>query len=85
MSDTNQRLNTLEDARRNIEENLIVMAHLETGQSRMLKEHAVFLAEHERTLKEVDSRLNQMTVRGAETDIRIERLVSAIGTLVARP
>ncbi len=85
MPDTNERLDKLEEARRIIEDNLIVMAHLEARQSEMLKEHPIFLAEHNKTMKEIKNILKQQTEKGKETDDRIEKLSLAIGTFIAKP
>lgn len=73
-----------------MEDSLIVMAHLENKMSQIvrenarataehedrLREHARFIAEHERANKKHDEKM-------AELDVRIEKIVSAIGTLIS--
>lgn len=84
MSDHEARISKLEQARHEIEDALLVMAHLETRQSQHVRELAenaesdrARLARIERE-EEAHRRMNQ------ETDERIAKLVSAIGELIAR-
>ena len=77
MSDHEARITTLEQARKEIEDNLIVMAHLETRQSNLIREQSEYLASHE-------TRLQQQEERNSATDQRIEKLVSAIGEWIRR-
>jgi len=72
-----QRVSEIEDA-------LVVMAHLNTDMSNMLKEHTNFIREHEATITRIDARLDRMSEKAEATDLRIEQLVSAIGQLIAR-
>lgn len=46
-SDHEKRIRKFEAARKDVEDALIVMAHLETKASARVKEHADFLAEHD--------------------------------------
>jgi ABC-type phosphate transport system auxiliary subunit len=78
MPDFEQRLNTLKNANRELQDALTVIAHLEARQSRLSKEQAEYLASHEK-------RLRQTEQRNQDTDARIEKLVSAIGTLIQKP
>lgn len=77
MDDFETRLKVLENAHREIEESFIVMTHLETKQSRMIKEQAEYMAGHEVRLREADQ-------RNREVDLRIEKLVSAIGLILTQ-
>jgi hypothetical protein len=77
MDDFESRLKVLENARRELEESFIVMTHLETKQSRMIKEQAEYLAGHETRLREAEQ-------RNSEVDVRIEKLVSAIGLILTQ-
>lgn len=63
----NARFNALEDA-------LLVQVHLENRLSRQMKEHAEWLAAHEKKQADRDKRIDQ----------RIEDLVSSIGDLIRR-
>ncbi len=63
------RVQSLEAARRELEDALIVTAHLQQRQSQLLKEQSEYVASHEERIRGVDQ--------------RIERLVSAIGALIS--
>jgi hypothetical protein len=84
MDDFESRLKVLENARRELEESFIVMTHLETKQSRMIKEQAEYLAGHETRLREAEQRNAQADQRNREVDLRIEKLVSAIGLILTQ-
>ncbi|MDQ2711880.1 MAG: hypothetical protein M3Y24_06535 [Acidobacteriota bacterium] len=75
--DHEQRITTLEQARKEIEDNILVIATLETRQSNLLREQSEYLASHE-------TRLQQQEARSHATDERIEKLVSAIGEWIRR-
>jgi len=77
MDDFETRLKALENAHRELEDSFIVMTHLETKQSRMIKEQAEYMAGHEARLREADQ-------RNREVDLRIEKLVSAIGVILTQ-
>ena len=76
-NDQEIRIKALENARKEIEDNLVVMAHLETRQSNQLKLQAE-ATERLRQQAEEQRQLNQ------ETDRRIAELVSAIGKLIGK-
>ncbi len=78
MPDIDERLKSLENAKREIQDSLIVISHLEARQSRLLKEQSEYLASHE-------LRLQQSEERNRAVDERIEKLVSASGVLISRP
>jgi formate dehydrogenase maturation protein FdhE len=73
-----ERLKTLEEANRELRDSLVVIAHLETRQSSLIKDQAEYLAIHE-------VRLRQSEARNKEVDERIENFVSAIGALIQKP
>lgn len=78
MSDNHEaRISKLEQARKEIEDSLLIMAQLETRQSQHLRE----LTERTARMEREDEAHRQ---RNAETDARIQRLVIAIGELIAR-
>lgn len=67
------RLQALEAARKELEDAMVVMAHLEKKAGERIKEHAQILADHQQWLKKHD-----------EYGERIDKLVSAIADLVSR-
>jgi L-ribulose-5-phosphate 3-epimerase UlaE len=77
MDDHETRIKALEQGRKELEDSFIVMTHLETKQSNLIK---IWAEETEKIRAQVaeQRKLNQ------ETDKRIADLVSAIGTLIAR-
>jgi len=65
--DHEERIARLEAARKEMEDALIVMAHLETRSSARIKEHAEFIARHEefvayheQIIREIDDKLNAL-------------------------
>ncbi len=60
--------NALERARQNIEDSLVIMAHL--GNPAFMKE--------------IRGSLREQKEPGEETDVRIEKLFSAIGAFIAK-
>jgi len=64
------RISVLEEARKNIEDSLLVMSHLEARQSRLIRD----LADEQ----------DEQSRKFAEQGERIDKLVSAIGQLIAR-
>lgn len=75
MNDHETRIKALEDARKELEDSFIVMTHLETKQSNIIRLQA---EETEKLRAQMDEqrKLNQ------ETDRRIASLVSAVGQLI---
>jgi ACT domain-containing protein len=78
------RISKLEQARTEIEDALLVMAHLEKRQSEQIR----ILAENDdaqsKRLKELSERDEAHRLMNEQTDARIAQLVSAIGELIAR-
>ena len=68
--DHERRIRALEEARKELEDAFLVMTHLETKQSNLIKSQAEAMEEQRK--------LNQ------ETDKRIAALVSAIGKLITK-
>ena len=75
--DHEARIGALEKARHDLEDSLLVMAHLENRQSMYLKEQAAAIDDLRRR-DEAHRKMNE------ETDRRIADLVSAVGKLIAR-
>jgi hypothetical protein len=69
------RVRTLEDARKDLQDAMIVHAHLEKQAAERVKEHAIWLADHE-------DRLRQQVEFDRGLDERIDKLVSAIGEMI---
>ena len=68
--DHERRIRALEEARKELEDSFLVMTHLETKQSNVMKQQAEAIEEQRK--------LNQ------DTDKRIADLVSAIGKLISK-
>ncbi len=77
MNDHESRISALEQARKELEDAMIVMAHLEKRQTERATEHATYIANHEQSLADHDKRMKDL-------DVRIDRLVSAIGEWISR-
>ena len=75
--DFGPRLTRLEGARKEMEDSLVVMAHLEARQSQMMKEQVAYMVEYEKRLRESERRNDNV-------DKRIADLVSAIGVLITQ-
>jgi hypothetical protein len=84
MSDHETRLTALEAARKEIEEALVAMAHLETKQSNLIREQAEYMANHEERLKSAERQAAAQRELNRDTDKRIADLVSAIGAFIQR-
>ncbi len=78
MNDHETRIRALEAARKELEDAFLVMTHLETSQSNIIKLQAQPTAEIRQQLEE-QRKLNR------ETDKRIADLVSAIGAWISKP
>src|SRR3954453_13936499 len=87
MDDHERRIQALEQARKELEESFLVMTHLETKQSNVIKQQSQAvdnlrsLAEEHRLRLEADEEREREFRR--EIDRRIADLVSAIGKLIA--
>ncbi len=82
MSDHETRLTALEAARKEIEGALLIMAHVETKQSNLIKEQAEYMANHEERLKSAERQAAAQRELNRDTDKRMADLVSAIGELI---
>jgi len=65
-----ERTAALEKAHKELEDSFIVLTHVETKMSQMLRDQTEYVASHEQRLRALDE--------------RIEKLVSAIGDLISR-
>jgi hypothetical protein len=59
-NDHEERIARLEAARKELEDSVIVTAHLETKSAARVKEHAEFIAHHEQVIREIDDKLNAL-------------------------
>jgi chromosome segregation ATPase len=84
IDDHEVRIVKLKAARREVEDALVVMAHLESQAAARVKEHSEFIALHEAAMASYDKRLLNQEARSAEIDARLDKLVSSIGELIAR-
>lgn len=85
MPEFEARLRQLEAAHKELEDSFIVMTHLQTKQSQMLRDQAEYWAKHEERLRQDAERIRQTDERIGNIDERIEKLVSAIGALISKP
>ena len=72
-----ERMAALEKAHKELEDSFIVLTHVETKMSQMLRDQADYVASHEK-------RLQEQAERDRILDERIDKLVSAIGDLIRR-
>ena len=77
-------MSRLEAARKEIEDSLVVMAHLEARQTQMIKDQAEYLVAHEARLKQAERQSAEQRTLNADVDRRIADIVSAIGALISR-
>ena len=86
MTDHEARVKALEKARTELEDSFLVMTHLETKQSNVIRQQAEAIDQIRAQEKE-QRRLNRLENEehrklNRETDLRIADLVSAIGALI---
>jgi hypothetical protein len=72
-----QDMAALEKAHKELEDSFIVLTQVETRMSQLLREQTEYVASHEK-------RLQEQAERDRVIEERIEKLVSAIGDLIAR-
>jgi 5-enolpyruvylshikimate-3-phosphate synthase len=70
IDDHEERLRKLEAARKEIEDALVVMAHLEATAAARIKEHAQFISDHRTAMSEFDQgeRATRRLTRVVEND-----------------
>ena len=76
-----QRVGALEQARRELEDAFLVMTHLETRQSNLLREQSEYMANFETRLRQAEHQDEIQREKNRELDERIAALVSGIGRL----
>jgi hypothetical protein len=59
--DLERRVSVLEQARKEMEDTMLVMAHLEAAAGRRVKEHAQFIADHEEWMHHFQAKLDGLT------------------------
>ena len=74
----------LEKAHKELEDSFIVLTHVETKMSQLLREQTEYVASHEQRLKEYERWRKEQAERDRVLDERIDKLVSAIGDLISR-
>lgn len=73
----------LEQAIKKLEETATVMAGIQARQASMLRDHSEWLQEHDKAVAQLDQGALEAQARGEALDTRIEKLVIAIGKLIA--
>src|SRR5271165_5324340 len=86
--DHEERLGRLEAARKEMEDALVVMAHLESKSAARIKEHAEFIAEHEATLRShsrfiasQEAAWRKHTEAMSEFDEKLNALIDIVGKM----
>jgi chromosome segregation ATPase len=86
-----ERMEALEKAHKELEDSFIVLTHVETKMSQLLKDQTEYVANHEQLLRQHEDRLQDYEKRRQEQaerdrmlDERIDKLVLAIGDLIRR-
>jgi RNA polymerase-binding transcription factor DksA len=67
----------IEHAIKELQETVVVMTHIQAQHAAMAKDHSQWLADHSKAIVEIRELQRS-------TDDRIEKLVSAIGTLISK-
>jgi len=73
-----------EQWKKDVDDALTVMGGLQARQGRVLKDHAEWLQEHDRTMARIEASIAAQVAAGKATDERIEKLVSGIGEFMRR-
>ncbi|HWF47438.1 MAG TPA: hypothetical protein VG168_10565 [Bryobacteraceae bacterium] len=84
LDDHEARIKRLEEARKEVEDALVVMSHLESKAAARVKEHAQFIAEHQAAMESYEKRAAQQEQRTRELDERMDKLVLSIGESISR-
>jgi galactokinase/mevalonate kinase-like predicted kinase len=82
--DHERRIRALEEARKELEDSFIVMTHLETKQSNVIRQQAEAIQETDKRIKQQAEAIDEQRRLNQETDKRIADLVSAIGKLISK-
>jgi flagellar biosynthesis chaperone FliJ len=88
LKDHEERIARLEAARRELEDSLIVMAHLETKSAARVKEHAEFIAGHEQAIREHtefiahhERVMREIDDKHREIDEKLNALIDVVGKM----
>jgi septal ring factor EnvC (AmiA/AmiB activator) len=84
MAEANGGNARLEAARKEMEDAMIVMAHLEAKAASRIQEHAEFIATIEAGIKSHESRIAEREETSDLLGQRVDKLVLAIGDLISR-
>lgn len=76
-----ERIGKLETARREMEDALVVMAHLETKSAARIKEHAQFIADHQAAMKSFDRNLQSHAASMLEFDGKLNALIDIVSRI----
>lgn len=74
--DMQERTERLERAHRELEDSLIVMTHLETRMSRVVRQHSEWLAQHEAEIAASNGRLERIETGLAEAADKLNALIA---------
>ena len=79
--DQEERPVRLEAARKEMEDALVVMAHLESKSAARIKEHAEFVSEHEATLRSHSRFITSHAEAMSEFDDKLNALIEIVGRM----
>lgn len=68
----------------NLEDAMLVQAYLEKAQSEQIKQHAVWLANHEETMKAIDIRLSDISVKLSGISVKMDEMTEKVDFLLNR-
>ncbi len=74
--DIEHRLDRLDNSYRALKHAFIVMTHLETRMSQMVRKHAEWLAEHDDLFKRAEKANAEMTIKMAEMNGKVDFLLN---------
>lgn len=83
MSELEPRASRIEQAKKDLEDAMIVMAHLEKKAGERIREHGEWLVEHEKSMRDHDRQIAEQREFGKKVDERINNIVSAIGKMIS--
>jgi hypothetical protein len=88
IEDHEERLRKLEAARKDMEDTMIVMAHLESKAGARIKEHAEFIADHEDAMRRHDKAITSLDayteahrISMQEFDEKLNALIEIVGRM----
>jgi|GEM_PF-3341020 len=82
--DLERRVSVLEQARKEMEDTMVVMAHLEATAGRRIKEHAQFIADHHDSMRDFDAKHAQFAADHQDWMQHFQKKLDALTDIVMR-